>query len=379
MRYSRGMGLSLSHDELVDGRYKLSMPLGDGTFGEVWRADDTRLRGRAVAVKFLKAEFLEHREVVLRFEAEADALAQVQHPNVVAILDRGRWEERLFLVTEFVEGRALSAWINDHRQRAAPPPINAALQLFDQICAGVEAAHAVRAPGPIVHRDLKPDNILVRVTASGDVTVKIVDFGIAQLGGRTGTRTGALMGTPLYMAPEQALGNTAGVGPWTDVFALGVILVEMLSLRAQVDDSAPWWGTALQGGAMTRELLVGMRPDVPSWLWDAADRALRPRSEERYLARRPRRVVRSAGLRRVPRLRLQNHRCRDAQERPLGRTRNARPQHPRRGPRVGQRPVRRLGLQREVLRQRREPMVRRLGEHPSRELHGAIHRTLTPG
>ncbi len=266
---------------LIDQRYRLAARLGEGTFGDVWRADDARLSSRAVAVKFLKAEFLGHAEAVSRFESEADALAQVQHPNVVGVLDRGRWGDTHFLVTEFVEGHPLTAWLEGQRARAELPALATVLSLFDQMCAGIAAAHAVRSPGAIVHRDIKPDNVLVRWLPDGEALVKIVDFGIAQLGQRTGTRTGALMGTPLYMAPEQALGNTAGVGPWTDVFALGVVLVEMLTLRAQVDPGEPWWGTALQRGGDVRALLETLRRDVPPATWDVIAMALRARGQER--------------------------------------------------------------------------------------------------
>jgi len=205
----------------------------------------------------------------------------VQHPHVVGVFDRGRWDDTHFLVTEFVEGSPLTAWLDGYRARHELPPLVAVMGLFDQMCAGIAAAHAVRSPGAIVHRDIKPDNVLVRWLPDGEPLVKIVDFGIAQLGQRTGTRTGALMGTPLYMAPEQALGNTAGVGPWTDVFALGVVLVEMLTLRAQVDASEPWWGTALQRGGEVRALLGALRRDVPAETWDVVAMALRGRGHER--------------------------------------------------------------------------------------------------
>ena len=258
---------------LVDGRYRLVDALGEGTFGSVWRAEDTRLGGRLVAVKFLKAEFLTHGEAVARFESEADALAQVQHPNVVGVFDRGQWEGQRFLATELARGRTLREWLEAHRLRGALPGRADVLELFDQLCAGVAAAHAVRAPGPIVHRDLKPENVMVDVTDEGP-RLKILDFGIAQLGGRKGTQTGALLGTLTYMAPEQGLGDTRAIAPWTDVFALGVILVEMLTLRAQPDDTGPWWGVALRRPGAARALMGAMRVDVPSALWDVAARAL---------------------------------------------------------------------------------------------------------
>ncbi len=274
-------GGDLAPGVVVDGRYRLVGPLGEGTFGTVWRAEDARLVGRSVAIKFLKGEFLTHVEAAARFEAEADALVQVQHPNVVAVVDRGRWGSARYLVTELVEGRPLTAWIEEFRARGAFPPLNAVRALFDQVCAGIAAAHAARAPGAIVHRDVKPDNILVRSLPEGEVLVKILDFGIAQLGQRTGTRTGAMMGTPLYMAPEQAMGNSAAVAPCTDVFALGVVLVEMLTLRAQVDQNSPWWGTAIQRSAEVRALLGGLRADVPPAVWDLVTQTLRAHGPER--------------------------------------------------------------------------------------------------
>jgi len=224
---------------LVEGRYVLEALLGEGTFGGVWRARDERLAGRPVAVKFLKVEFIEHAGAIARFEAEATALAQLPHPNIVGVLDRGVWKHQRYIVMELVDGRTLAAWIEDHRADATAPDLAAAFGLFDQLCAGIEAAHAVRTPGPIVHRDLKPENVLVRPLPSGELGVKVLDFGIAQLGQRSGTRSGALMGTPLYMAPEQAMGQIAAIGPWTDVFSLGVILVEMLTNRQQPNADEP--------------------------------------------------------------------------------------------------------------------------------------------
>ena len=266
---------------LIDQRYRLAARLGEGTFGEVWRAEDARLSNRAVAVKFLKAEFLGHAEAVSRFESEADALAQVQHSNVVGVLDRGIWSGHRYLVTEFVAGAPLTAWLDEHRQRRVFPALATVATLLDQLCAGVEAAHAVRVPGPIIHRDLKPDNVLLREQVTGETIVKIVDFGIAQLGGRTGTRTGAMMGTPVYMAPEQALGNIAAVGPATDVFALAVIAVELLTLRAMPDEAEPWWGMAMQRAGDMRGLLGSLRNDVPAAVWDVVVAALHPRAAER--------------------------------------------------------------------------------------------------
>ena len=267
---------------LIDQRYVLDGLLGEGSFGAVWRAHDQRLADRPVAVKVLKREFLEHESAVRRFDAEADALAKISHPNIVGVLDRGDWNGHRFIVMEFVEGRGLTGWLADHRRSSDRPSVAAAVALFDQICAGIEAAHAVRSPGPIVHRDLKPDNILLRVSPRGEITVKVADFGIAQLGRRTATRSGVAMGTPLYMAPEQAFGHTAEIGPWTDVFTLGVVLCELLTLDAQATEQDSWWVVAVRRPRELRGLLEARRADVPAALWDVLEKCLASEGPDRH-------------------------------------------------------------------------------------------------
>jgi len=276
------MDAPLTHGLRIDDRYELLGRLGDGTFGEVWRAADVRLSGKVVAVKVLKPEFVDRPDVVSRFDSEADALARLAHPNVVAVLDRGTWHGSRYIVTELAEGRPLAELLDEARRQGAQPPLGMVLSLFDQVCAAVEAAHLVQVPGPIVHRDLKPDNVIVRQLPSGEWSVKVLDFGIAQLGGRQGTRTGALLGTPLYMAPEQAMGQAQGVGPWTDVFALAVLLVEMLTLRATPQGEETWWAVTLRANGQVAPLLTGLRGDVSPALWAVAARALQPDGAQRF-------------------------------------------------------------------------------------------------
>lgn len=266
----------------IDGRYALVSMLGEGAFGSVWKAEDERLNRRLVAVKVLKSEFLSQPGAVARFDAEADAMAQLTHPNVVAVHDRGEWQGHRFLVMEYVEGRGLAGWLAEHRRKGDPPTLGVALALFDQLCAGLEAAHEVRSPGPIVHRDLKPDNVLLKKMSGGELQVKVVDFGIAQLGRRSGTQSGVLMGTPLYMAPEQATGWAAGVGPWTDVFALGVILTEMLTLHAQPSEDEPWWGTAMRRPHTLRGKLASLREDVPGVVFDLVAQCMGSEPDDRF-------------------------------------------------------------------------------------------------
>lgn len=266
----------------VDGRYLLISRLGEGSFGAVWKAEDQRLNRRLVAVKVLKAELSSQPTAVARFDAEADAMAQLTHPNVVALHDRGEWHGRRYLVMEYVEGGGLAEWIDGFRRRGELPRVTDALGLFEQLCAGIEAAHGVRSPGPIVHRDLKPDNVLLKRLSGGEAQVKVVDFGIAQLGRRSGTQSGVLMGTPLYMAPEQATGWAAGVGPWTDVFALGVILTELLTLKAQPSEDEPWWGTVMRRPHTLRERLLSLREGVPSEVIELVVQCMAAEPEERF-------------------------------------------------------------------------------------------------
>ena len=267
---------------VVAHRYQLESLLGEGAFGEVWRAQDLRLTGKTVALKFLKQEHLVRPDIVARFESEASALAVLQHPNVVAVLDRGEWGARRYLVTEFVAGQSLSDWLERHRRSGLVPNIDIVRSLFDQICAGVEAAHSVHVPGPIVHRDIKPENVLIRELSEDELAAKVLDFGIAQLGGRSGTHTGMMLGTPLYMAPEQALGRSGGISPATDVFALGVLLVEMLTLRATPRGDDPWWGVVLRDPSAANLIPTELRSDVPEGVWGVAAQCLAAEPSARF-------------------------------------------------------------------------------------------------
>ena len=205
------------------GPYEIVAPLGSGGMGEVYRARDTRL-SREVAVKVLPGEFASDPERRSRFEREARALAALNHPNVVAIYDVGEADGRMFLVSELVAGAPL-------RDRVPSSGLGGrrAAALGADIAEGLAAAHA----RGIVHRDVKPDNIIVARGGS----LKIIDFGIARneapddpcaTGGATlgpPTAEGVVIGTPAYMAPEQARG--ARCDGRTDVFALGCVLFEI--------------------------------------------------------------------------------------------------------------------------------------------------------
>ena len=207
--------------------YEVEAVLGHGGMGVVYRARQRAL-DRPVAVKMLLAGPFAGRQALERFRRETAALACLRHPNIVQVYDAGDVEGRPYFTMELVEGGSLARTLSGTPQVARP-----AAALVSTLAEAVEVAHQAG----IVHRDLKPANILL--TADG--TPKITDFGLARrLGSEPGlTRTGAALGTPSYMAPEQAQGRTDAISPTTDVYALGAILYELLTgrppFRAETD------------------------------------------------------------------------------------------------------------------------------------------------
>jgi serine/threonine-protein kinase len=219
----------LEKGALVSDRYRVEALLGEGGMGAVYRAEHV-LMHKPVALKVLHGDVSNHAEIRTRFGREAMAGAHIDHPNVAAATDFGELPDgSFFLVMEYIAGKSLRALLDDGKVEPAR-----AIKIARGILAGLAAAHAKG----IVHRDLKPENVVL-VDKNGDPDfVKILDFGIAKLDpnelSRTRgpassplTRVGAIMGTPEYMAPEQALGDP--VDHRADLYALGVILYEMLS------------------------------------------------------------------------------------------------------------------------------------------------------
>ena len=207
---------------LLDGKYRLIRPLGEGGVGLVYVAEHTFLK-KHFALKLLRPEMVAYPEVSARFETEARAASQIEHDNVVRVSDFGRTPEgELYLVMELLNGRALSD------EMAAMPKLapQRALWITSEVLKGLEAAHA----HGVVHRDLKPENVFIVARLDGSEGVKLLDFGIAKLDRQSSTRltqTGAIIGTPQYMAPEQARGLPIDLR--VDLHAAGVMLYEMLS------------------------------------------------------------------------------------------------------------------------------------------------------
>jgi tetratricopeptide (TPR) repeat protein len=207
--------------ERVGGRYELTYPVGQGAMGQVWAGYDEKL-DRPVAVKFLRQAGIEPAEratAVERFMREARVTARLEHPGVPAVHDVGFHDADLYIVMQLVTGLLLADLIDER----GPFSVPWAAAIGAQICSVLAAAH----DASLVHRDLKPQNLIV--TPAG--AVKVLDFGIAALVGPGDvprlTATGHTLGTPTYMAPEQALSNT--VGPAADLYALGCVLYEMLA------------------------------------------------------------------------------------------------------------------------------------------------------
>ncbi|MDP8900545.1 MAG: Stk1 family PASTA domain-containing Ser/Thr kinase [Actinomycetota bacterium] len=205
---------------VIDNRYDIVRPLGSGGMGEVYLARDRTL-GRDVALKVLRSQYANDRESAERFKREATSAAGLSHPNIVQVYDRGDTEDgSSYIAMEYVPGGTLKERI------VAEGPLDARLAASYgyQVAEALGAAHAKG----VVHRDIKPQNVLI--TASG--AAKVGDFGIARAASAAGdaqTKTGTVMGTAGYMAPEQALGRPAT--PESDLYSLGVVLYEMLTGR----------------------------------------------------------------------------------------------------------------------------------------------------
>ncbi len=211
---------------VIDGRYLMESVLGEGGMGVVYLATHTALNKR-FAVKVLRGEIARDEEIMRRFVREAQSSTAIGHANIVDISDFGKLPDgTAYFVMEHLEGEPLT----DRIRSGAMPP-DEVLHIAAQIAAALAAAHG----RGIVHRDLKPDNIFLIRRGGDDRFVKILDFGIAKVGGANAklTRTGMIFGTPHYMSPEQAAGQS--VDARTDVYALGVILYEMLTGQVPFD------------------------------------------------------------------------------------------------------------------------------------------------
>jgi eukaryotic-like serine/threonine-protein kinase len=209
---------------IVAGKYRLDAVIGEGGMGAVWAATHTGL-GQAVAIKFISKEFVTSPEALRRFDAEAKAAAQLRSRHVVQVFDNGTLEDGTpYIAMELLRGENVFARVH----RAGPVPLNEVVEILGQCCRALGRAHAAG----IIHRDIKPDNIFLAQTDEDGILVKVVDFGIAKFASNPNdhgsTRTGAVLGTPLYMSPEQARGLKS-IDYRTDLYSLGLVAYTMLT------------------------------------------------------------------------------------------------------------------------------------------------------
>ncbi len=252
---------------VLSGRYRLESKLGSGGMSTVFLARDETLE-RWVAVKVMHREISDQPDQIERFRREARAVAQLSHPNVVAVIDAGDDGGYPYIVLEYVEGETLKQRID----RLGRLPIDEAVAYAIEIGRGLAAAHARR----LVHRDVKPQNVLI----DAEGRAKVTDFGIARSLESDGlTKTGRVLGTTDYVAPEQAMGH--GVDSRSDIYSLGVLLYEMLT------GDVPFTAETVVGVAMkhVNEQMPDVqarRPEISSALAAVVERATSKDTKSRY-------------------------------------------------------------------------------------------------
>ncbi len=263
---------------VLGGRYRIIRLCGEGGMGRVYQAEHVEI-GKHVAVKVLHPAYTRTPDVVERFRREARAASRIGHLNIVNVTDSGTTDDgSFFFVMEFIEGIEVGLLIH----REGPLPVKRALRIADQICQALQAAHEAQ----VIHRDLKPENVLLISKEGRPDFVKVLDFGIARVAeveeslptGRRLTRPGVAMGTPEYMAPEQAAGKSADAR--SDIYALGSIMYEMLT------GTPPYEGDNVMEVLHKKATIMPppvrqVRPDVPVTVEALVERAMARNPDER--------------------------------------------------------------------------------------------------
>ncbi|MDC0743428.1 serine/threonine-protein kinase [Polyangium mundeleinium] len=267
--------------QVINNKYRLVRVIGDGGMGSVYEARHEVL-GTTVALKFLHPELSRRQGLVQRFLQEARVSAQIQSPHVVRVSDVDQNAAgQAFIVMEYLEGKTLQTLYEELYHAGQRLSYADALEYASQMLDGVEAAHRAG----VVHRDLKPDNVMLTRGSKGEPLLKLLDFGIAKLKvtgelDRGLTRPGVIMGTPEYMAPEQAYSADA-VDARADIFSLGVMIFEMLAGRRPVGGDEPHQiASAYLTGQIAQ--LTDLAPHVPPELASVVHRAMGPKPPDRY-------------------------------------------------------------------------------------------------
>ena len=265
------------HHRLFLGKYKLLDVIGQGGMGAVLKAEQSSVK-RTVALKVMAKELVGDEKAVSRFLREIQSAASLNHPHIVAAIDADCIGDRYFLVMDYVEGRDLKAWLRKY----GPLPVSWSCEVIRQVALGLQHAHELG----LVHRDIKPSNIMVTVNPqTGEPHAKIMDFGLSKLVSETkvdghSTQTGAIMGSPDYIAPEQAR-NAKEADVRADLFSLGCTMFQLLT------NQLPFPGSTIMEKLMSRASYVppsisSLRADVPQVVSDIAAKLMRLDAAERF-------------------------------------------------------------------------------------------------
>jgi serine/threonine-protein kinase len=263
----------------LNGTYIVESVIGEGGMGRVYKARHARIASKKLAIKVLRTEFARNAEVIARFRREAETAAGITHPNVIGVYDVDvTMDGHFYLVCEHLTGIDLAERLAKQKRLDVPQ----AIHIIVQVCHALEAAVA----RGVVHRDLKPHNVFLLADENGTVPdrpdVKVLDFGLSRVMDTPGTqltRTGVIMGTPAYMAPEQAQGT--GVDHRTDVYGVGAVLFAALTGRP------PYEAETLQGVVLAvlsgeAPLPRSLNPEIPENLELVMQRAMARNKEDRY-------------------------------------------------------------------------------------------------
>ncbi len=252
---------------IIKGKYRVYDEVGAGGFATVYLGRNMETN-EIVAIKVLSEQHTREARYVERFRREAGMAERLRHPNIVRVLDHGVEDGMHFLVMEFVEGLTLDRIL----ERKGRLSVEEVLSYVDQACAGLQAAYEAG----VVHRDIKPANLMI--TPGG--TVKIMDFGIARMETMSGlTQSGVFLGTPRYISPEMARGVGADIR--SDLYALGLLIYEMLAGKPPFDADNPWAVLRQQIEDQPTPLRE-IRPDAPTWLEEVVSRAVAKAPADRF-------------------------------------------------------------------------------------------------
>lgn len=262
---------------VIADRYRILRQLGEGGMGEVFLAEHVRLH-RKSAVKVIRASLLEDGDAVSRFNREALNASHVEHPNVAEIYDFGETDDGLlYLAMEYINGQSLA----EHLAAGGPMEPSRVLRILAAVAAALGAAHELG----IIHRDLKPENVMISTARDGEERVKLLDFGIAKAPNAAEqkvTQSGAVIGTPAYMSPEQVRGES-NIDARSDVYALGLLAFKMLTCNLPFGGATPL--ELMASRLHTAPARLGnARPDIawPEAMERVFQRALAGRRDDRY-------------------------------------------------------------------------------------------------